>query len=355
MSTSTRSSEQGQVLVLFTLALTALVLGAAVVVDGGFAFAQRRAAQNAADFAAMAGTRVIGVAKTGRPVGAGTALNVERAIEAALAANDAQLVSAQYVDEEGVALGDVEGAGTIPSGAFGVVVKAKTDWQPFLLGSIGVIDWEASAGATAITPGESIGGGVLPVGIQQDRFDALAECPLTSLDSCVSHLTSGQLNIPGGFGWLSFGLNGNGNKCEWENSLGMVADGGCEMNQPYLDSQIGPEPNSHGCCTAVGLDASVDLISTLTGNEWGDLSYYVDHEIPVWVPIWDTAGGSGSNAYYHIVGFGAIRFAGQGTQHAKWLEGAAIDVPCQIEGHQYCLAPGGVFSVGSTGAVQLVR
>ncbi len=112
MPTSTRSSQQGQVLVLFTLALTALVLGAAVVVDGGFAFAQRRAAQNAADFAAMAGTRVVGVAKTGRPAGAGTALNVKNAIDAALTANDAQLVSAQYVDDEGVALGDVEDAGT---------------------------------------------------------------------------------------------------------------------------------------------------------------------------------------------------------------------------------------------------
>ena len=57
------------------------------------------------------------------------------------------------------------------------------------------------------------------------------------------------------------------------------------MNKPYLQSQIGPPANSHGCCTAVNLPGSVDLIGGLTGNEWGDLSFYIDNRIPVWVPI----------------------------------------------------------------------
>ena len=72
-----RSSQRGQALALFALALTAMVLGVAVVVDGGYAFAQRREAQNAADFAAMAGTRIVGQKLTGHPPGAGTAANVE--------------------------------------------------------------------------------------------------------------------------------------------------------------------------------------------------------------------------------------------------------------------------------------
>ena len=53
-------------------------------------------------------------------------------------------------------------AGSIPNDAFGVVVEARTDWQPFLLGVIGVVDWSADASATAFTPGESIGGGIMP-------------------------------------------------------------------------------------------------------------------------------------------------------------------------------------------------
>lgn len=363
MFTLDRTSQHGQVLALFALALAALTVGVAVVIDGGYGFAQRRGTQNAADFAAMAGTRIVGVSLTRQPPGAGTAANVESAVRATLDANGAALVSAEYVDHRGNARGNVVGAGSIPSGAFGVVVEAQTNWRPFLLGVIGIIDWEASARATAMTPGSSIGGGVLPVGLQDTVFEGLDRCPLTNLNACVEqNLTSGRLNIPGGFGWLSFGLQGNGNKCDWGNSLGMLADGGCEMNQPYLDSQIGPPSNSHGCCTEVGLPGSEDKISTLTGNEWGDLSFYIDNKIPVWVPIWDTAGAQGSNAYYDIVGFGAIIFAdsgkGNGNQ-AKWLKGAAIEVTCppgwEIPGQTYCKGPGGAFTVDVTGEVQLVR
>src|SRR5687767_9103472 len=156
--------QRGQVLPLFALALMALVLGAAVVVDGGYAYAQRRATQNAADFAAMAGTRIVGQKLTGRPAGSGTAANVQAAIQSVLDAHESDLVTAQYVDEAGVALGNVVGATSIPDGAFGVVVDARSNWRPFLLGVIGIVDWEASAQATALTPGKSLGGGVLPIG-----------------------------------------------------------------------------------------------------------------------------------------------------------------------------------------------
>ena len=316
MPIATRPPQRGQILVLFTLALVVLLLGTGLVVDGGYAFSQRRTAQNAADFAAMAGTRIVGEARTGQPPGAGTAGNVQAAINSALLANNALLESAQYVDASGAALGNVVGAGAIPANAMGVAVNATTSWRPFFLGILGVDNWEATSTATAMTPGSSKGGGVLPVGLNATIYDNLTECPVDDLTDCVSPLTSGVQNIPGGFGWLSFGVNGNGNKCDFV-SLGMLADGGCQMNQNFLDSQIGPPANSHGCCTVVGLPGSADVINTLTGNEWADLSFYIDNQIPVWVPIWDTAGSNGSGAYYHIVGFGAIVFAGSGTQHAQ--------------------------------------
>jgi hypothetical protein len=364
MPTSDRTQRRGQILPLFALALTALVLGAAVVVDGGYGLAQRRETQNAADFAAMAGTRIVGEKLTGHPPGAGTAANVHAAIESVLTAHDAQLVSAQYIDEDGLALGNVVGAASIPSDAFGVVVEARTNWRPFLLGAIGVVDWNATSKATAKTPGRSLGGGVMPVGIGDGHYDDLASCPVADLDDCSSQaLTPGHLIAPGNFGWLAFGVSGQGQKCDWTNSLGMTGPpddpDSCEMNNPYLQSQIGPPANSHGCCTAVGLPGSVDLIGGLTGNTWGDLSFYVDNQIPVWVPIYDTVTGNGSHADYHIVGFGAILFMGQGTQHAKWLQGSAIDGACpagtEITGHDYCSAPGGAFTIDVTGEVRLIR
>jgi hypothetical protein len=375
MATGQLRSQHGQVLALFALVLTGLVLAAAVVVDGGFAFAQRRETQNAADFAAMAGTRIVGMAKTGRP--AGTAANVRGAITSTLAANDAELASAEYVDASGDALGDVFQVASIPSLAFGVVVKARSDWRPFLLGVVGVTEWATNAQATARTTGDSLGGGVLPVGINADAFNRLPGCPPDNLEQCAkdsTNLTSGRLNGPGNFGWLSFGLDGNGGKCDWDVSLGMIADGGCQMNQPFLQSQIWPEPDSHGCCQQVGHPPdSVDLISGLTGNEWGDLSHYIGPPIiPVWVPIWDYAGSQGANAYYHIVGFGPIMFvdSGQGNnQHAKWLQGAMVETDCIRDGvdysvpappgsdvePKYCSAPLGEFVHGASGEVILVR
>ncbi len=356
-----RNSERGQAIVLFTLALVAIVLGAAVVVDGGYAYAQRRQAQNAADFAAMAGSRIVGISLTGTPAGAGTAANVRAAVNTTLASNNATLKKASYVDETGAFLADVSTATSIPNDTFGVVVDAKTDWKPFLLGVIGIADWGATASATAMTPGEGVGGGVLPVGIEDDAYDALARCQPTALDDCVSQaLTPGHLIGPGSFGWLSFGLQGNGGKCDWSNSLGMLADGGCEVNQPFLDSQIGPPADIHGCCTQVDLPGSEDKIGALTGNEWADLSYYIDNKLPVWVPIYNGGlKGTGSKAYYDIVGFGAVVFMDSGdgkNPHAKWLKGSAVETPwCAITGRKYCAGPGGSFKIGVTGEVQLRR
>jgi hypothetical protein len=358
-----RSRQRGQAIALLALALATIVAGVAVVVDGGYAFAQRRASQNAADFGAMAGTRVIGLHRTGNPA---SGAQVSAAIDVALAANDASLVEATYINEDGLDLGPVSGAGSIPQTAFGVVVEAKTSWKPFLLGVLGITDWEAGSIATAETPGHVLGGGVMPVGLEDTRFNNLRDCPLTSLDPCIDqNLTSGSLNIPGGFGWLKFGLEGNGGKCDWGWSLGMVADGGCQSSKPFLDSQIGPPADSHGCCTAVDQpgpngEVNENKIGSLTGNEWGDLSFYIDNRIPVWVPIFDPeeSDEQGANGFYKIVGFGAIVFTGD-NEHAKWLQGAAIEDACaegtEIPGSDYCTAPGGPFILDATGEVTLIN
>ena len=250
-------------------------------------------------------------------------------------------------------------AAHIPGSAFGVVVDARSNWKTVPAGAYRHPGLGGFREATAITPGRSIGGGVMPVGIQDDTYDDLEQCPITDLDSCIDqNLTSGSLNIPGGFGWLKFGIQGNGGTCNWASSLGMLPDGGCQTSQVYLDSQIGPPADAHGCCTAVGLPGSEDKIGSLTGNEWGDLSFYIDNRIPVWVPIWGTAGGTGANAYYNIVGFGAIVFTGD-NEHAKWLEGAAVADACkpgtEVPGSEFCTEPGGAFVIDVTGEVQLVR
>jgi hypothetical protein len=344
-------------LVLFGLSLVALLLMVGLVVDGGYAFGQRRAAQNAADFAAMAGTRIVAESLLG-DTGNGTPGNVTGAITSVLAANHAQLVSARYVSAAGADKGDVIAASSIPGGVNGVVVTANLNWRPFFLGIIGVNSWSAAAAGTAITPGSTIGGSVLPVGMQNSQYDGLIDCKINQLSACISqNLTSGGLNIPGGFGWLKFGCSGYG--------LGQGSAGGCANSRPFLQSEIGPPANTYGCCTAVGLGGP-DEIGSAPGNKPGDLSYYIQNQIPVWVPIWNTAGGSGSGAYYHIVGFAAIVFVGEDTQHGKWLTGSAVtdqngNPICSgtgnglVPGQDYCKAPGLAFATGVTGEVRLLH
>jgi hypothetical protein len=309
-----RSREQprGQILVLTGLSLTLIVFAAGLVIDVGTGLAQRREAQNASDFAALAGARVMAYYVSGDTAN-GTDANVADAITNAAIENraDPPVFGApdgpQYVAENGTLLGFV-GDG-IPTGAVGVQVTTERSWDTFFVRLFGVSTWSTNADARAVG-GFAINppppGGLFPAGISTAFFEAFDSCdgPISNVpgDPCYpKNLTPGNLNVPGGFGWLKFGCDGYG--------LGQDPSipGDCENNVPFMDEQIGPPPNSFGCCTQVGISGP-DRIGSAPGNMVAvDCSYYIDNEITVWVPVWDTAGGSGNNAWYHIVGFAAFQ------------------------------------------------
>ena len=299
----------GQVLVLFALALTVLLLGVGLVIDGGYALAQRREAQNAADFAALAGARVVAEWINGDTAD-GSDANVQAAITASIAATGGTPVAfgasggPQYVAGNGTLSGYV-GAGTIPAGSVGVSVGSSRSWRPFFLGVIGITRWNASASATALG-GYAAGGpsgAVFPAGIAEAFFVGRQPCagPLSTNPASPcdpQQLTPGSLNVPGGFGWLKFGCAGYG--------LGQSAPanaGGCQTSATFLQTEI-DATESYGCCTAVRLPGSADEIGSLPGNKASaDCSALIQSGRVVTVAVWDTAGGQGSNAWYHIVGF----------------------------------------------------
>jgi Flp pilus assembly protein TadG len=321
-----RQREDGQALVLFAGALTVIVLCVGLVVDGGYALSERRVAQNNADFAAMAGARVIAEWVTGDTVN-GTDANVKTAITTAIAANGATALtfgasgSPQYVGSNGAIVpsagsaASYVGNGTIPAGTAGVKVGASVGWQPFFLGIIGVNRWTASASATAkggYATGAP-GGNLFPVGIAQAFFQTYPFCSgVVSSDPtspCYpQHLTPGNLNVPGGFGWLKFGCDGYG-LGQSSNYYGSSEPTGCANNSPFLIKEIGPPSLTYGCCTEVG-QGGPDRIGSLPGNKV-DVStacnYYINNDIIVTVPVWDTAGGQGSNAWYHIIGYAGFQ------------------------------------------------
>ncbi|MEO8252338.1 MAG: pilus assembly protein TadG-related protein [Chloroflexota bacterium] len=324
---STKEEPRGQMIVVVGLLMGVVVFAVGLVIDGGNGLAQRRAAQNASDFASMAGARVV-AQHIGGNAAAGTDANVQAAIVNEIAQNGGNPITfsapdgPRYVSGAGALLGYV-GAGTIPgptcavdaSGcAAGVQLSSNRNWKPFFLGVFGINQWATSATATAkggYSNGAPLPGTLFPAGISLAFFQSYPACdgPISNVpgNACYpEHLTPGNLNVPGGFGWLKFGCNGYG--------LGQDPPanvGGCQNNVPFLQGEIGPPSQSYGCCTAVGLSGSLDHIGSLPGNKVSaDCSYQITNQLIVTVPIWDKAGGTGSNAWYHIVGYAGFQITG---------------------------------------------
>jgi hypothetical protein len=311
---------RGQVLVLFVIMLTVMLLGTGLVIDGGYGLQQYRSAQNASDFAALAGARIVALYVANDKVN-GTDANVVTAITQSLASNGADPLAfgppsgPAYVDVNGRSVGWV-GSGQIPTATIGVRLQSSRTWHTFFLGIVGITSWKATAEATA-RGGYAVGGptGAFPAGIAQAFFDGRTPCagPISSDPSSPCYpqkLTPGTLNVPGGFGWLKFG-------CE---EYGLGQSGGCKDNKTFLQEEIGPPPNSFGCCNQVGQPGSLDRIGSIPGNKVSaDCSYYVNHQVLATVPVWDEAGGSGSSSWYHIVGFTGFQITG--CDGGKDLEG----------------------------------
>ena len=153
---------RGQVLVLVALAMTTLLLGTAIVVDGGNAFAQQRRSQNASDATAEAGATQLARMLSGVTI---TDAQVDAAITASAAANGlTSVVSKEYTDRLGAVLGPV-GGGSIPAGTQGVKVVGSLDFDTYLAGLTGMNTWTATTDATAITgfATDSGFGAVLPI------------------------------------------------------------------------------------------------------------------------------------------------------------------------------------------------
>ena len=331
-----RRRARGQAIVIFVLAMPVLLVMVGLALDGGYSFAQRRSAQNAADMAALAGARVMTAFVSGSSEG--TDANVKSSIDQTIAANGGVLPAytdgpddPRYIDISGSVLGWV-GHGSIPGTAAGVRVGTSKSWKPFFAGALAAVQlpigdtWTANAVATArggYRAGGPPAGNLLPIGVSEATYNNSPICPLGTPDAdcTLVHLTPGELNIPGGFGWLSFGcgdsIDDNGNPYDLgQNNLG------CRTDKPFLEGQWGNlgatppiPPNSYGCCSEVGLPGSGDDIGSLPGNKAAvdddtpGVAYYIDNGLVGFVPIWDYAFGNGNpdHAGYHIIGYAGFQ------------------------------------------------
>lgn len=304
-----RDGQAGQILFLFAGGFVVFLLVAGLVVDAGFAYVQRRDAQNVSDLATLAGTEMVAqnYINTTGGVGGRTSADVWRAITTNAQLNGclapACQVTASYVDWSQAILGGrgsvVDQASALPLGALGVQVDVHWPADTFLVGpAMSILGmqpisiWDVSTtatGLTADTSQQAPSGQLLPIGL----FGQSAESfhPAT-----LYHITDAQLNNPGNFGWLT-----------WlgDQSAGTVDQSVCTANNPsftlptWIDGSTGVKQQGGN--------------SGNPGTTLACLNYYLEHQIPVLLPVYDgisdgastscgTETANGSNTQYCIVG-----------------------------------------------------
>ncbi|MCC7354464.1 MAG: pilus assembly protein [Anaerolineae bacterium] len=236
--------EHGQDLVIFALALPVLLAMLALVVDGGFAYAQRRRMQTAADAAALAGGRVIGLAQGSAQVAA--------AVNQYAFNNSAASASWQYIN-----------------GGNGIRVNTQRTFNTFFAGLAGVPTMTAAATADVSLSYLCETGNLLPIIVYDWDFEYGQEYEIW--DTAV--------DAPGSFGWV-----------DWHNSGG----GNDELTLDILDpSRSGTVRVGDDVTSRTGIGQSDQVMAAL--ESW------IDRE--VLIPLWDTVGLQGTNTVYNISAF----------------------------------------------------
>lgn len=250
--------ESGQVLVIFVGGLITIILFVGLVIDGGFAFLNRRDAQNVADTAALAGTKVVADHYQAGPLTTVTSATVYAAIDAIVQANGCLASgsppctwTAIFVDRRENPLGPVvnEPSG-LPPNTQGVAVTVTKTPRTFFLGVIGQTSWNVGAGATALAGRlTSVPAGILlPIGTNPPQpFEPGREYVLTETGNQPGGGSSPDFG-PGNFGWLSW---------TGSNSAGALAQAICFPNNPAF-SFPADFPGDPGATNANDVRACLD-------------------------------------------------------------------------------------------------
>jgi len=300
-----RSGDQGQALAIMAIAMTVLLAGGAMVIDGGNAMAEQRGTQNAADAAALAGAVVI-AEKFGGETKADS--DVVSAMNTAFTQNASSGNGSYYIDYSYNVVGTVGRGGSIPSNAGGIHSAGTRTFDTFLAGALGMNQWSANADAIAMAGAlRSVcsaddGCGVMPVtfSIPITACDGTGrplrigvDWPLVGLDVARAD-TSGQYesivplckNGPGGVGWLDMGCG---------NLSGSISTP-CNVSfdiPTWIQTESGNANNVGGVVN--GYRGQVILIPMFDST---------CRDVPsTGLPADCTDPGSGNNLWYHIPRF----------------------------------------------------
>lgn len=268
-SSARRNRQEGQILIVFALALVAIVAMTGLVLDGGSTFVQQRGMQNVADAASMAGAYAYGNSTA-------TDDATKRSVATLAARSVAEAngykhgVGEVVVD---VSLDSAGGAGRH------ITVTVTRPHENNFSGIVGMSSWDVTTTATTLAGRPNSVRGAMPIIFNQKAFDdngAGASHPVTYDEPLV-----GSSDVPqtaSAFNWTVY--------CDE-----------CNADSNTVDALI----NQGGAQTAVTID---DHISPLNAGAhttlFSDMSLHVGEEFPV--PIVDDAGRMVGWAMFHLTG-----------------------------------------------------
>ena len=207
MDTHRPTRERGQILVLFALALVAIVGMVGLVLDSGGAFAQRRNEQNAADVAALAAANDL-IVNQGDADWVGTARSIASQNGYTDGVNGAS-VQVSCVNCPGQAL--VAGVDGVQ-----VTVDITAPHTNNFAGVLGMPTWEVSTTATSKTGWANEAHGPGPFIVSEDAFNAGGDpvhC-VDDTDTCdLEHAHDDTPQVWTEFTWTDFGYDLPGAPC----------------------------------------------------------------------------------------------------------------------------------------------
>lgn len=314
--------EKGQSMVLVVLCLVGLVGFLALALDGGAAFAARRQMQNAADSGAIAGAKEIQENETDVDL-------VLREIHAYAEENKvpdtngvpgdeingnvtAYFIRNVYPTYDRLPLGDPKSLDdpywdthAVPSNAAGVEVIARTTFDSYFAGVVGLEELGAAAKAKVLAEGEQPAGALsnlFPVAVYNENP---GECepgeynldPWLDPNDCEPiHerliIWDTEMEGPGNFGWVDFN-GGNNSNVDIRDWIASGYDGVVE-----LPSWVEADTGNRGA-------SEIDPMEGIILNEMGVL---VGHT--VLIPIYNDMRDVGANMEYQFVAFAQFVLTG---------------------------------------------
>jgi Flp pilus assembly protein TadG len=201
MTRSRTRDERGQLIVIFALALVALVAMVGLVLDGGSTFAQRRSEQNAVDLAALAAANDLIVNQGGADwVGTARSVAKENGYEHGV---NGVIVDVTCKNCPGQAL-DTSAAGVQ------VTVAITASHRNAFAGVVGMPSWDVSATATSKTGWPDTATGPGPFILSKEAFNEVGQATVcTDPDNpCLfNHPTTAEGDTPqteSEFAWTDF-------------------------------------------------------------------------------------------------------------------------------------------------------